>query len=244
VADGGPSATRPEDRFRVLVVEDDPDYRLVLTTMLEASAFESCEAEDGPSALAKLDAEPIDLVLLDLTLPGMDGLGVLRTLRSRSEVPVIVLSGRNHETERVTALEAGADDYVLKPPSIADLLARIRAVLRRSRRAPPVPVLVAGDLRLDTQARQVHVADAEVALTALEFDLLAFLSSEPRRAFSREDLLRHVWRSQSTWQDPETVTEHVRRIRGKLAAAGLTHDPITTIRGYGYRFDPPADAEG
>jgi DNA-binding response OmpR family regulator len=244
VVDGGPRTTRPEDRFRVLVVEDDPDYRLVLTTMLEASAFESCEAADGPSALAMVEAEAIDLVLLDLTLPGMDGFGVLRALRARSEVPVIVLSGRNQETERVTALEAGADDYILKPPSIADLLARIRAVLRRSRRDTPVSVLAAGDLRIDTRARQVHVGDAEVGLTALEFDLLAFLSGDPRRAFSREELLRHVWRSQSTWQDPETVTEHVRRIRGKLADAGLTHDPIITIRGYGYRFDPPEDVPG
>jgi DNA-binding response OmpR family regulator len=241
VAARGPGTDRSEARPRVLVVEDDPDFRLVLSTMLEGTGFTTSEAGDGPVALELLDREPIDLVLLDLTLPGMDGFGVLRELRVRSEVPVIVLSGRNQEVDRVAALEAGADDYVLKPGSMADLQARIRAVLRRSRRGPGSDVLVAGDLQVDTRAREARVREREVTLTTLEFDVLAFLAGEPRRAFSREELLRHVWRSQSTWQDPETVTEHVRRIRGKLADAGLTHDPITTIRGYGYRFDPPED---
>jgi DNA-binding response OmpR family regulator len=241
VSDLGSETTHPGERPRVLVVEDDQDFRLVLTTMLEGSGFATTEASDGPTGLATVDAEAIDLVLLDLTLPGMDGFTVLRELRARSEVPVIVLSGRNLEVDRVAALEAGADDYVLKPGSMADLLARLRAVLRRSRRGTEVTVLVAGELSVDTRARQVHVGAREVNLTTLEFDLLVFLASDPRRAFSREELLRRVWRSQTSWQDPETVTEHVRRIRGKLTDAGLSQDPIATIRGYGYRFDPPED---
>jgi two-component system, OmpR family, response regulator ResD len=236
---GQPSSGRP----RLLVVDDDPDMQLLLTAMLEEVGFEVAAVGDGPSALLAAEQTPPDLVLLDLTLPGMDGYSVLKQLRSNSDVPVVILSGRPTELDRVTALERGADDYVVKPGSTADLVARIRAVLRRARPGTERPTLAWGTLLIDTRARIVQVADREVPLTTLEFELLSFLARHPRLALSREELLRSVWRSDSAWQDAETVTEHVRRLRRKLEEAGLPDDPITTIRGYGYRFDPPRSTD-
>jgi DNA-binding response OmpR family regulator len=230
-------------RQRLLVVDDEADIQLLLVAMLEEVGFEVEAVGDGPAALLAAMERPPDLVLLDLALPGMDGFSVLRELRARSDVPVVVLSGRPTELDRVTALERGADDYVVKPGSAADLVARIRAVLRRSQPAPERSILTWGTLRIDTRAREIHVGDREVHLTTLEFELLTFLARHPRLALSREELLRAVWRSDSAWQDPETVTEHVRRLRRKLEEAGLDHDPITTLRGFGYRFDPPPTAE-
>jgi DNA-binding response OmpR family regulator len=219
----------------VLVVGDDPDLRLLLRTVLTDSGFEVEETESGPSALEALDRCPADLVLLDFGLPGLVGHEVLRQLRLGSDVPVIVLS------ERTDALESGADDHVSKPISTAELLARVRAVLRRARPPAAATSLSWGPMRIDLLARAVEVDGRPVPLTPVEYGLLRHLATHPGVAFSREQFLRDVWRSRSAWQDPETVTEHVRRLRAKLTAAGLAEDWITTLRGFGYRFDPPRE---
>jgi two-component system, OmpR family, phosphate regulon response regulator PhoB len=226
---------------QVLVVEDDPDLRLLLRTALTAAGFEVEETDSGPSALEAFDRCPVDLVLLDLGLPGLDGYEVLRQLRIGSDVPVIVLSGRQSEAERTAALESGADDYVSKPFSTPEMLARIRAVLRRALPAAAVTSLSWGQLRIDLLARGVEVAGRPVPLTPIEYALLHHLATHPGVAVSREQFLREVWHSRSAWQDPETVTEHVRRLRAKLTAAGLAEGWITTLRGFGYRFDPPGE---
>jgi DNA-binding response OmpR family regulator len=220
------------------VVEDDPELRVVLRSMLDDAGFEVHAVDDGPSALHAAADPSIDLMLLDLNLPSMDGHEVLRQLRATSLLPVIVLSGQTREADRVAALDRGADDYLIKPCSGPDLAAHIRAVLRRAHPTPDRPPLVSGPLRIDPRAREVDVAGARVPLTTREYELLIYLASRPQIALSREELLQQVWRSASGWQDPETVTEHVRRVRRKLAEAGLEADPITTLRGYGYRFDP------
>jgi DNA-binding response OmpR family regulator len=239
-ADVAPQGSVPEPH-QVLVVEDDPDLRLLLRTALTDAGFEVEETDSGPAALATLERWPVDLVLLDLSLPGLDGHEVLRQLRDWSDVPVIMLSERQRETERIAALESGADDYVSKPFSTPEIIARMRAVLRRARPPPAVTSLSWGQLRIDLLARSVEVAGQAVPLTPIEYELLRHLATHPSIAVSREHFLREVWHSRSTWQDPETVTEHIRRLRAKLTAAGLEEDPITTLRGFGYRFDPPRD---
>jgi DNA-binding response OmpR family regulator len=239
-ADVPPESSDPGLR-QVLVVEDDPDIRLLLRNVLEDAGFEVEESDSGPSALTALDRRPPDLVLLDLGLPGLDGLEVLLQLRVGSDVPVIVLSGRRSDAERTAALDAGADDYISKPFSTPEMLARVRAVLRRARPPPAVTSLSWGQLRIDLLARGVEVTGRPVPLTPIEYALLRHLATHPGVAVSREQFLREVWHSRSAWQDPETVTEHVRRLRAKLTAAGLAADWITTLRGFGYRFDPPRE---
>jgi two-component system, OmpR family, phosphate regulon response regulator PhoB len=239
----GEAGRRPGGTMRpgptlVLIVEPDPTYRLALIGMIDGAGFGVDAVHDAAGALTRVEAGAAELVLLALAGTGEGGLGLLRELRARSDLPVIVLLGSGAQPTAAAAFEAGADDVVLKPCSSVDLVARVRAVWRRARPAPALPTITSGRLRVDTRAREVTVGDTAVRLTAREYDLLAFLAASPRLAVSREGLLREVWRSNSGWQDPETVTEHVRRLRSKLAAAGLDHDPITTIRGYGYRFDP------
>jgi DNA-binding response OmpR family regulator len=224
---------------QVLVVEDDPNLRLLLRTALTEAGFEVEETDSGPAALETLERRPVDLVLLDLSLPGMDGHKVLQQLRGWSDVPVIMLSERQGETERISALESGADDYVSEPFSTPEIIARVRAVLRRARPPSAVTSLSWGQLRIDLLARDVEVAGQAVPLTLIEYELLRHFATHPGVAVSREHFLREVWHSRSAWQDPETVTEHIRRLRAKLTAAGLEEDWITTLRGFGYRFDPP-----
>jgi DNA-binding response OmpR family regulator len=223
---------------RILVVVDDPDIRAMLREALAEAGFEAEETDSGPAALAAVERRPVDLVLLDLALPGLDGHEVLRRLRVVSDVPVIVLADRESDTEGTAALNSGADDYVSEPFSAPGMLARVRAVLRRARPPAAVTSLSWGPLRIDLLARSVEVAGRSVPLTPIEYELLHHLATRPGVAVSREHFLRDVWRSRSTWQDPETVTEHVRRLRRKLRAAGLEEDWITTLRGFGYRFDP------
>lgn len=226
---------------QVLVVEDDPNLRLLLRTALTDAGFEVEESDSGPAALETFARCPVDLVLLDVGLPGLDGHEVLRQLRGWSDVPVIMLSERQSETERIAALESGADDHVSEPFSTPEIIARVRAVLRRVRPQPAVTSLSWGQLRIDLLARSVEVAGRAVPLTPIEYELLRHLATHPGVAVSREHFLREVWHSRSTWQDPETVTEHIRRLRTKLRTAGLEEDWITTLRGFGYRFDPPRD---
>lgn len=233
---------------RVLVVDDMPDVRLLARAALERRGFDVAEAEDGETALAMVWAGSVDLVVLDVNLPRMSGLAVLTRLRQDTAVAVILLTGMQDETDRVLGLEMGADDYVVKPFSPAELGARVASVLRRSQRAAPVGERVpapgggsaAMPSALDVRPaeRQVLVSGTEVDLTPREFDLLACLVAEPRRVFSREDLLRLVWESEPGWQDPATVTEHVRRLRRKIEQDPENPAWLQTVRGVGYRFDP------
>ncbi|MEO1059723.1 MAG: winged helix-turn-helix domain-containing protein, partial [Actinomycetota bacterium] len=198
------------------------------------------EAADGNTALELLDADPPDLVVLDMMLPGVNGLDILRRVRSSSEIPVIMLTARAEETDRVSGLELGADDYVVKPFSPRELAARVNGVLRRTsgRNVSSPQPLDFGELLIEPLSREVTLNGENVELTPKEFDVLAFLAASPRQVFSRAELLESVWQSSPEWQDPATVTVHVRRIRNKIE-----NDPehprwITTVWGVGYRFEP------
>ncbi len=220
----------------VLVVEDDDGNRLLVRRVLEETGYTVVEASDGPTALGALVTHAPDVVVLDLGLPGLDGLSVLSEIRRASSVPVLLLTARSGESERVLGLDAGADDYMVKPYSVNELSARVRALLRRSQPEPAVQYLQVGDVRLDLAANLASVDGLPVELTPKEFGLLRFLAMQAPETFSREALLHHVWGSTSDWQDPATVTEHIRRVRTKLAAAGATADVIVTVRGFGYRI--------
>jgi two-component system, OmpR family, phosphate regulon response regulator PhoB len=222
----------------ILVVDDDEDVRALLVRALGADGFRVEAAADGAEARRSLASVAPDLVVLDLTLPSEDGLDILTELRATSDVPVILLSGRGAENDRILGLKLGADDYLVKPFSPGELAARIATVLRRSRQAPHSSTLDFGDLRIDLTTREVTVRGELVPMTAKEFDLLAYLASSPRQVFGREQLLQHVWASSSDWQDSATVTEHVRRVRRKIEADPDNPRWVATIRGVGYRFEP------
>ncbi len=231
----------------LLVVEDDEASRSALARSLERYGYRVLEAGDGEAAAAIFEARghEVDLVVLDVGLPQLDGFAVLSRLRQTSDVPVIMLTGRGEEVDRVVGLELGADDYVLKPYSLRELVARVRARLRRrpidistgvATQDASSAVLDFGDVRLDLRAREVHVCGDRVDLTAREYELLAFLAAHPRVVYSREELLEHVWGTR--FQDPATVTEHVRRVRTKVEGRPPQRQLLTTLRGMGYRFDP------
>ena len=221
----------------VLVVDDEPMVREVLAHYLTHDGFTVVEAADGEEAVAKLDACAPDLVLLDLMLPKKHGLEVLRHARSTSDVPVILLTALGDEKDRVAGLELGADDYVVKPFSPREVAARVKSVLRRAS-GPANPVILSfGEVTVDLERRRIERAEAEVELTRLEFDLLAFLVSHPNRVVSRDELLQNVWDSSAEWQDPATVTVHVRRLRQKLEHDPSQPEHILTVYGVGYRFE-------
>ncbi len=231
------NAGTPSGRTVVLLVEDERDLRLVTSTYLQAHGCRVVEAGDGRQARARLGSAEIDVVVLDLGLPDEDGLVLLRELRTGANLPVVVVTGRGEEPDRVVGLELGADDYLVKPFSQRELVARITAVLRRSRPAEPVSLLRFGPLAIDTDARAAFVLEQPITLTRLEYELLVFLASSPGRSYSREQLLNAVWGSSSEWQRADTVSEHVHRLRRKLSIDG-SRPRISTVRGIGYRFDP------
>jgi two-component system, OmpR family, phosphate regulon response regulator PhoB len=226
----------------VLVVDDEPVLRNLLSHLLHLEGYKVLEAEDGLTALDIVATEHPDLVLLDVMLPARNGLDVLGDLRRISDIPVILVSARAEEDDRVAGLRLGADDYVTKPFSAAELSARVESLLRRSemRRATATSDsrLAFEGLAIDLRTRVVRVAGARVEMTAKEFDLLACLAGEPREVFSRDQLLQHVWGSSSNWQSDATVTEHVRRLRRKIEVDPDHPRWITTVRGVGYRFEP------
>jgi two-component system phosphate regulon response regulator PhoB len=221
----------------VLVVDDDSDVRTLLARALGVEGFQVETVGDGHAAREALARRDPDLVVLDLTLPAEDGLDILTELRATSDVPVIVLTGRGAENDRILGLKLGADDYLVKPFSPSELAVRISAVLRRSRHTTRSSTLDFGELRLDLTTREVVVRGVPVTMTAKEFDLLAFLASSPRQVFGREQLLQQVWSSSSDWQDDATVTEHVRRVRRKIEENPDQPRWVTTVRGVGYRFE-------
>jgi two-component system response regulator ResD len=225
---------------RVLVVEDDATVAEVVVRYLEREGFAVEAVADGRVAVERAGCSLPDLVVLDLMLPGLDGLEVCRRLRAVAPIPVIMLTARGEESDRVLGLELGADDYVAKPFSPRELTARVKSVLRRAQ-GPLAPVATpavveAGGLVIDVAAREVRRDGRLVALTAREFDLLVFLARSPRRAFRREELLEHVWGY--TYGDTSTVTVHIRRLREKLEPNPSAPERIQTVWGVGYRFDP------
>ena len=235
-----------DSRGSVLVVDDEPTITEVVSRYLERAGYETRSAADGPGALAAAAAQRPDLVVLDLMLPGIDGLEVMRRLREQGEtgprdrIAVILLTARGEESDRVIGLRLGADDYVVKPFSPAELVARVDAVLRRVDPAPEAaPPIEHGDLVIDPAARRVFVRGEEVELTQREFDLLHFLARHPGRAFTREQLMDHVWQY-AFYTDTSTVTVHIRRLRTKLEADPEAPRWIETVWGVGYRF---ADAD-
>jgi DNA-binding response OmpR family regulator len=235
------TSTEDLDRAsRILLVEDDPTISEVVRRYLEREGFHVETVADGRAALSLALTTLPDLVVLDLMLPGLDGLEVFRTLRSRAPIPVIMLTARGEESDRVAGLELGADDYVAKPFSPRELTARVKSVLRRAT-APPhdnssADVLRSGDIVVDVPARQARVRGEPVVLTAREFDLLSFLLRHPRHVFRREELLDRVWGY--TFGDTSTVTVHVRRLREKIEVDPSVPTRIQTVWGVGYRFEP------
>ncbi len=224
---------------KVLVVDDDEAVRVLLTRYLEMEGFSVDQVSDGGGALTAIASAKPDLVLLDLMLPAQDGLDILTQLRRNSDVPVILLTARGSEADRILGLKLGADDYVVKPFSPGELTARINSVLRRTRGSGATQSLLQFDgLTLDLGTREVNVGGLMVNTTAREFDLLAFLAASPRQVFSRQQLLANVWDSSDEWQDPDTVTEHIRRIRRRIEPDPDHPRWIKTVRGVGYRFDP------
>jgi DNA-binding response OmpR family regulator len=227
----------------VLVVDDEPTVREVVVGYLRRDGHLVDEAGDGPTALGFLDTQPPDLVVLDMMLPGVNGLDILRRIRAAGDLPVIMLTARAEESDRVAGLELGADDYVVKPFSPRELAARVNSVLRRAT-AKPAPAANAvttiefDGLHIDVRAREVRCKGDPIEFTPKEFDVLAHLASSPRQVFSRAELLRDVWQSSPDWQDPATVTVHVRRIRNKIEVDPENPRWITTVWGVGYRFEP------
>jgi DNA-binding response OmpR family regulator len=225
---------------RVLVVDDEPMVREVLARYLEHAGFAVETAVDGVQALERFAGSPPDLVLLDLMLPRIDGLEVFRSMRDGSRIPVIMITARGQETDRVVGLDLGADDYVTKPFSPREVVSRVRAVLRRaSGGSAPVTtgVVRSGDLEIDLDRREVSGHGGSVRLTRKEFDLLHFLASNPRVTFSRTQLLEEVW--DFAWDgDPGTVTVHVRRLREKIEDDPSNPAHLVTVWGVGYRFEP------
>jgi DNA-binding response OmpR family regulator len=224
----------------ILIVEDEPSIAEVVSLYLRRAGFQVQVLSDGKAALASMERQMPDLLILDIMLPGIDGLEITRWLRDRNDVPIIMLTARRAETDRIAGLEMGADDYVVKPFSPQELVSRVRAVLRRTQSGGTTrgeAPLVFGDLRVDPVTRLVHKGDREINLTAKEFDLLWLLACHPRQVFSREQLLDRVW-GYSDYIDSSSVTVHVRRLREKIEYDPAHPAYLVTVWGVGYKFEP------
>jgi DNA-binding response OmpR family regulator len=225
----------------VLVVEDEASIAEVVSLYLKRAGFRVQVASDGKQAMGAFQHQQPDFVILDLMLPEVDGLTLTRWLRDRSNVPIIMLTARRAEADRIAGLELGADDYVVKPFSPQELVSRVRAVLRRLGReqadAEAERALSFDGLTIDPLSRAVHVGGSQVELTAKEFDMLHLLARHPRQVFTREQLLDRVWGG-AQYIDPGTVTVHVRRLREKLEADPSHPTRLITVWGVGYKFEP------
>lgn len=221
---------------RILIVEDEPTLAQALRYNLEREGYRVTLASQGQEALDAFHLRHPDLVILDLILPDMDGLEVCRALRRHSSVPILILTARGEETDRVVGLELGADDYMVKPFSMRELVARVRALLRRAQSSPPDEVLVSSDLRLDLRRREAYRGGMPLPLRPKEFDLLAFFMRHRGRALSREEILTHVW-GVDVAVDTRTVDVHVRWLREKVEKVPSKPTRIITVRGLGYRFE-------
>jgi len=219
----------------VLVVDDEATVRDVVGQYLTRDGFRVVSTGDGREVSELVERESPDLVVLDVMLPGIGGLELCRAIHARWPIPVILLTARSQETDRIVGLELGADDYVTKPFSPRELVARVRAVLRRSGGELPPDVLVLGELEIDLPAREVRIRGREVRLAAREFDLLAFLARNPRRVFTREQIMQGVW-GYTAAIDTGTLSVHVRRLRGKIEDDPHAPRRIETVWNVGYRF--------
>jgi DNA-binding response OmpR family regulator len=233
--------TNPDRPGRIIVVDDDATLADVVGRYLTRDGHHVECVGDGYEALRRVAAEPPDLVVLDLMLPGIDGLEVCRRLRAQWPIPVVMLTALGEETDRVVGFETGADDYVTKPFSPRELALRVRSVLRRARGGglpdpPALGVIKDGNLVVDLGAHSVMLGESTLALTSREYDLLVFLMRQPRQAFSREQLLAHVWGW--TFGDTSTVTVHIRRLREKIEPDPTAPRRIVTVWGVGYRYEP------
>jgi DNA-binding response OmpR family regulator len=231
--------TPTPDSATILLVDDEDAVQKLLTYPLEQEGFRVLQARDGEEALRRFEAEHVDLVVLDLMLPKLDGLEVCRRLRAQSTVPIVMLTARDDELDKVVGLELGADDYITKPFSIREFRSRVRALLRRAglprERAREAETIESGELRIDPARRTVELAGEPVQLTYVEFELLTALASEPARVFTREMLLRALW-GDSAYREPRTIDVHVRHLREKLERDPREPEYIFTVRGVGYRF--------
>jgi two-component system, OmpR family, response regulator ResD len=223
----------------VLVVDDEPTIRDVVVQYLRREGYTTLEAGDGNTARELLERETPSLVVLDLMLPGTDGLTLCRWIRDRSHLPLIMLTARSDEADRIVGLELGADDYVTKPFSPRELVARVRTVLRRAATAaePPGEHIRFGDIEIDAAAREVRKRGGTLRLTAREFDLLLFFARHPRRVFSRDQLMNRVWGYAPAF-DSGTITVHVRRLREKMEDEPARPRHLETVWGVGYRLSP------
>jgi DNA-binding response OmpR family regulator len=224
----------------IMLVEDEPNIAEVVSLYLRRSGYQVLIAVDGQSALDQVGRQMPDLIILDLMLPGLDGFSLTRWIRAQDAVPIIILTARREESDRIAGLEMGADDYIVKPFSPQELVSRVRAVLRRTRNAvlngQEKPLQFSG-LSIDPQTRLVTVKGQEVSLTAKEFDMLWFLARHPRQVFTRDQLLEGIW-GISEYIDPSTVTVHVRRLREKIETVPSEPVHILTVWGVGYKFEP------
>ncbi len=231
----------------ILLVEDEDAVQKLLTYPLEHEGFRVLQARDGEEALRRFAADRVDLVVLDLMLPKLDGLEVCRRLRSQSAVPIIMLTARDDELDKVVGLELGADDYITKPFSIREVRSRVRALLRRAsigQQAGGAEVLGDDDIRIDVARRTVEAHGEPVELTYVEFELLRTMATRPGRVFSRQALLEALW-GDYAYREPRTIDVHVRHLREKLEREPREPEFILTVRGVGYRFrDRPRRVDG
>jgi DNA-binding response OmpR family regulator len=230
------------DSSTILLVDDEDSVQKLLTYPLERDGFRVVSARDGEEALQRFASEPVDLVVLDIMLPKLDGLEVCKRLRAESSVPIIMLTARDDEFDTVLGLELGADDYITKPFSIREFRSRVRALLRRAGTAQRAretgEVLEAGPLRIDPDRRTAQLDGKAIELTYVEFELLRTLAASPGRVFSRRALLEAVW-GDAAYREPRTIDVHVRHLREKLERDPSDPDLILTVRGAGYRFREP-----
>jgi DNA-binding response OmpR family regulator len=224
---------------RILLVDDELSVQKLLAYPLRKEGYDVIPALDGREALERLREDNFDLVVLDVMLPRMDGFDVCRAIRSRSTVPIIMLTAKTEETDKVLGLELGADDYITKPFSVREFRSRVKAVLRRAALAQPETQfeepIDAGDLSIDFEKRSVIVRGEPVRLTYVEFEIIAALARAPGRVFSRTMLLERVW-GDASYRDPRTIDVHIRHLREKLEEEAKTPELILTVRGVGYRF--------
>ncbi|HEX2393080.1 MAG TPA: response regulator transcription factor [Solirubrobacterales bacterium] len=223
---------------RILLVDDEQSIQTLLSYPLRKDGYHVTSALDGGEALQRFEEGRFDLVILDLMLPRLDGVEVCRQLRSRSQVPIIMLTAKGSETDKVAGLEVGADDYITKPFSMREFRSRVKAALRRSRMAGealPEEPISSGELTIDFERRMVTLGEEEIRVTYVEFEILGALARSPGRVLTRETLLEHVW-GDSEYRDPRTVDVHIRHLREKLEQDPKQPEFLFTVRGVGYRF--------
>ncbi|MDX9850725.1 MAG: response regulator transcription factor [Anaerolineaceae bacterium] len=226
--------------IKIVIVEDEPSISEIVSLYLNRAGYDVSCFSDGTKALDSLTEQLPDLVILDVMLPGLDGFTLTRKLRDKSDIPIILLTSRREESDRIAGLELGADDYVVKPFSPQELVSRVRAVLRRARSNTDnvdSGILVFKNLSINPQTRDVSLNGQAVILTAKEFDLLYFMALHPRQVFTRDQLLENVW-GFSHYIDPGTITVHMRRLREKIEKDPTSPVTIVTVWGIGYKFEP------